>query len=65
MNQIDVLNGVKMHCMRVENQYPIYKSAQERERLVQKTYEELQLILYHKSNTDQKNEHDFEFRKGY
>lgn len=70
MNQTDVLNGVKTHCMKVENQYPSYKSTQERERLVQKTYEELQRILYHKSKTDQKNsfsqkEQSFEFRKGY
>ncbi|WP_170313426.1 hypothetical protein [Lacrimispora amygdalina] len=38
--------------MRVENIYPIYKSNRDREKSVQKIYEELQLIFYHKSQSE-------------
>lgn len=38
--------------MRVENIYPVYKSNYEREEAVQKVYNELQLILFHKSQSE-------------
>ena len=43
---------VKSYCMRVENIYPVYKSNHEREEAVQKVYNELQLILFHKSQSE-------------
>ncbi len=46
------MNEVKSYCMRVENIYPIYKSNRDREKSVQKIYEELQLIFYHKSQSE-------------
>ena len=45
---------VKSYCMRVENIYPVYKSNHEREEAVQKVYNELQLILFHKSQSEKK-----------
>lgn len=38
--------------MRVENVYPVYKTFQDRENHVQKVYEELQLIFFHKSQSE-------------
>jgi len=46
------MNEVKSYCMRVENIYPNYKSNCDREKSVQKIYEELQLIFYHKSQSE-------------
>jgi len=38
--------------MRVENVYPVYKTIQERENHVQKVYDELQLVFFHKSQSE-------------
>lgn len=38
--------------MRVEHIYPVYKSIQDRENSLQKVYEELQLVFFHKSQSE-------------
>jgi hypothetical protein len=46
------INEVNSYCMRVENSYPVYKTIQDRENSVQKVYEELQLVFFHKSQSE-------------
>lgn len=45
---------MKVYFMRVVNVYPDYKDALEREKSVQDTYTELQLIFYNKERGDKK-----------
>lgn len=44
-----------MYFMRVVNVYPDYKDALEREKSIQDTYTELQLIFYHKEREGKKD----------
>ncbi len=58
-----------MYYMRVENVFPDYKDALEREKSVQEAYIELQLIFYNKSenqksSTLSKREKIIDFKKG-
>lgn len=58
-----------MYYMRVENVFPDYKDALEREKSVQEAYTELQLIFYNKSenqknSTLSKREKIIDFKKG-
>lgn len=46
---------MKVYFMRVVNVYPDYKDAIEREKSVQDTYTELQLIFYNKERGDKKD----------
>jgi len=46
---------VKVYFMRVENVYPDYKDALEREKRLQDAYTELQLIFYNKEKGSKKN----------
>jgi len=46
---------VKVYFMRVENVYPDYKDALEREKRLQAAYTELQLIFYNKEKGSKQN----------
>lgn len=46
---------MKVYFMRVENVYPDYKDALEREKSVQDAYTELQLIFYNKERGSKKD----------
>lgn len=61
-------NEVKVYYMRVENVYPDYKDAHDRQKSIQEAYTELQLIFYNKerkkSSSLSNNEQIIDFRKG-
>ena len=54
---------MKVYFMRVENVYPNYKDALEREKRLQDAYTELQLIFYNKEKGSKKNSAISENRK--
>ena len=57
-----------MYFMKVENVFPDYKNALEREKCVQEAYTELQMIFYNKEKEKRKSltkkEQIIEFGKG-
>ena len=57
-----------MYYMRVENVFPDYQNALEREKCVQEAYTELQLIFYNttkeKNKSHSSKEQIIDFRKG-